>query len=435
MSAAVPVASNNICSHEPPQQHQQQGHKRNEEILKPEDIMEFLKGEDISELAVLTKSGTVVIARFTRMDSVDPDIFKSNLFKSMESIPAVFTKSAIVRPEPSSSRETSISTSDSGIKPSGDPPSLSTIFASRDWKNEYQPTHVDVPYTNLFQSKQDFARIPPPLATLPTLQPLVAGGPAKPPPPLKIPSSLAASVELPPKKRPGEPTDWKAMFFAQLSPLVEAAARQAPLVDTKEEPMTASHTASGFKQRGIPSLPQQSLAGLYPQDQPSISDDGDSASPSTSTAGKKNPTTSCSKSLHKRKPRKIVPDVKEFVDVYTDTDVLFGRGGRSNHHQGNKIYRDKVTEMQEHYRRDCVKNEKTKVAQTIVDFITIGCRGRFLELDKDTKRWYVVPNIMARRKVGQALRENNTEEARQAKREKYGQSKGGGGGSTASIEC
>jgi hypothetical protein len=431
MSAAVPVASNNICAHEPPQQHQQKDPKRDEEILNAQDIMELLKGEVISEVAVLTKSRTVVIARFTRTDSADPEIFKSMLFKSMESIPAVFTKSDIVRPEPSSSRETSISTSgdDPSIQPSGDPPSLSTIFASRDWKNEYQPTHVDVPYASCFPSRPDF-RIPP-IATLPTLQPLLAGGSAEPPPPPKIPSSLAASVALPPKKRPGKSTDWKAMFFAQLSPLVEAAARQAPLVDTKEEPMTAPHTASGLKQ---PGLPQQSLAGLYPQDQPSISDDGDSASPSTSTAGKKNPMTSSSlKSLHKRKPRKIVPDVKEFVDVYTDHDVLFGRGGRSNHHQGNKIYRDKVTEMQEHYRRDCVKNEKTKVAQTIVDFITIGCRGRFLELDKDTKRWYVVPNIMARRKVGQALRENNTEEARQAKREKYGQSKGGGGGSTGSI--
>jgi len=42
-----------------------------------------------------------------------------------------------------------------------------------------------------------------------------------------------------------------------------------------------------------------------------------------------------------------------------------------------------------------------------------------LELDKDTQRWFLVPNVVARRKVGQALRENNTEEARAAKRAKY----------------
>lgn len=42
-----------------------------------------------------------------------------------------------------------------------------------------------------------------------------------------------------------------------------------------------------------------------------------------------------------------------------------------------------------------------------------------MELDREAKRWFLVPNVVARRKVGQALRENNTEEARAAKRAKY----------------
>ena len=87
-------------------------------------------------------------------------------------------------------------------------------------------------------------------------------------------------------------------------------------------------------------------------------------------------------------------------------------------HQGNKIYRDIVTNNQNHY-RGCDKNEKTKVAQGIVDHIQNVVGGRFLELDRDIKRWFLVPNVVARRKVGQALRENNTEEARAAKRAKY----------------
>ena len=87
-------------------------------------------------------------------------------------------------------------------------------------------------------------------------------------------------------------------------------------------------------------------------------------------------------------------------------------------HPGNKIYRDIVTKKQNHY-RGCDKNEKTKVAQGIVDHIQNEVGGRFLELDRDIKRWFLVPNVVARRKVGQALRENNTEEARAAKRAKY----------------
>jgi len=123
------------------------------------------------------------------------------------------------------------------------------------------------------------------------------------------------------------------------------------------------------------------------------------------------------KKATKRKSRKIIPEVKVYVE-FTQKDVLFGRGGRSNHHPGNKTYRDIVTNQQTHY-RGCDKNEKTRVAQGIVDHIQNIVGGRFLELDRDAKRWFLVPNVVARRKVGQALRENNTEEARAAKRAKY----------------
>jgi len=169
-------------------------------------------------------------------------------------------------------------------------------------------------------------------------------------------------------------------------------------------------------------------------------------------------------SSKKRKPRKIIPVIKEYVEV-TENDVLFGRGGRSNHHSGNKVYRDIVTDHQEKYQKCTSKSEKTKVAQSIVDYVNDTIGGRFLELDKNivdqskynknkeleeklqgqeqgkTKKegantdtittsdskeqeqqqlsWYLVPNVVARTKVGQALRENNTQEARAAKRAKY----------------
>jgi hypothetical protein len=94
------------------------------------------------------------------------------------------------------------------------------------------------------------------------------------------------------------------------------------------------------------------------------------------------------------------------------------------------MYRELVTSKQEYY-RSCDKNTKTTVAQSIVDAIHNEQNGRFLEKDPSTNRYYVVPTLTARRKVGQALRENNTEEARAAKREKYGR-KNEGKTSTAS---
>lgn len=198
--------------------------------------------------------------------------------------------------------------------------------------------------------------------------------------------NCAQSTASPSKKRQGK-FDWQSIYekavpkghqkVTSLTPLVEAAAL----------------------------LPPQPLGSVGTPSLPSPASDAKVSSKQT-----------------KRKPRKIIPINKEYVDEYTDSDILFGRGGRSNHHPGNKIYRDIVTEKQLYY-RSCDKNEKTKVAQAIVDMIHENHRGRFLELDKAACRWYIVPNIVARRKVGQALRENNTEEARAAKREKYGQGK------------
>ena len=112
-------------------------------------------------------------------------------------------------------------------------------------------------------------------------------------------------------------------------------------------------------------------------------------------------------------------------------DVLFGRGGRSNHHPGNKMYRELVMAKQKFY-RSCDKNMKTIVAQSIVDAVGAEQHGRFLEKDPVTNRYYVVPSLTARRKVGQALRENNTEEARAAKREKYGKKNRDGSSSQVS---
>lgn len=105
------------------------------------------------------------------------------------------------------------------------------------------------------------------------------------------------------------------------------------------------------------------------------------------------------------------PIVKEYVTP-SDNDVLLGRGGRSNHHPGNKAYRDKVGEIRDNY-RSSEKNAKTDLSQDLVNWVQQEQQGRFLKQDVD-KKWYVVTNIVARRKASQALREHMTKEEREA---------------------
>eukprot|EP00980_Cylindrotheca_fusiformis_P003980 scaffold874_cov126-Cylindrotheca_fusiformis.AAC.13 len=138
-------------------------------------------------------------------------------------------------------------------------------------------------------------------------------------------------------------------------------------------------------------------------------------------------------SSHKEQPRKrkrkkrpkVVPDSKEYVNVSCN-DVLLGRGGKSNHHPGNKRYREEIQNFRPMYATLETDQQKTKMSQDLVDVIQrIG--GRFLEEDKVKAEngstvslgWYVVPNIVARRKASQALREDNDPEKRKAKRARF----------------
>jgi hypothetical protein len=127
------------------------------------------------------------------------------------------------------------------------------------------------------------------------------------------------------------------------------------------------------------------------------------------------------KKRKRKKRKKVVPEHKEYVNI-SDLDVLLGRGGRSNHHPGNKRYREEVTAFRRVYSSLDTDKEKTEMSQLLVDVIQ-KAGGRFLEEEKDANKeslgWYVIPNIVARRKASQALREDNNPEKRKAKRARF----------------
>jgi hypothetical protein len=124
----------------------------------------------------------------------------------------------------------------------------------------------------------------------------------------------------------------------------------------------------------------------------------------------------------KRRPRprpKVEPEVKVHVEP-TPRDVLLGRGGRTNHHAGNRTYLEAKETIQDRYMH-ASKNDKTAISQELVDIITAR-GGRFLKLDDEVQtrdKWYPVSNLVARKKASQTLREVNTPEERASKRSKY----------------
>lgn len=205
------------------------------------------------------------------------------------------------------------------------------------------------------------------------------------------------SVALPPVR-----TDWDNMFFSQMQLM---------------PPQIASPTASDSnneKPAALPMEPVTSEAFELPDLEEEGEEEqimGDAVFHEVASAAQDG------KKKRKRKPRKkVVPEVKQYLEP-KQNDVLLGRGGRSNHHPGNKRYREEVKNLRTWYLSIGEnKDEKTALSQCLVDYVH-SYKGRFLEKDKNG--WYEVPNIVARRKASQALREDDDPEKRAAKRARF----------------
>jgi hypothetical protein len=88
-----------------------------------------------------------------------------------------------------------------------------------------------------------------------------------------------------------------------------------------------------------------------------------------------------------------------------DNDVMYGRGGGTNHHHGNKTYRKLVENRKLEY-VNSKRLDKPLVALEIIRLWRAQLPpGRFLKLDEKTGLWNDVGDKKAREKTSQALRE------------------------------
>lgn len=102
-------------------------------------------------------------------------------------------------------------------------------------------------------------------------------------------------------------------------------------------------------------------------------------------------------------PRGIGP-----IQVPNVNDVLCGRGGRINAHEGNVQFRDLVNANKKVYLAKTTKKlEKAHIAAGLVEHTrSMNPPGRFLREDSDTGFWYDIGDAKAIKKAGQALRED-----------------------------
>lgn len=99
------------------------------------------------------------------------------------------------------------------------------------------------------------------------------------------------------------------------------------------------------------------------------------------------------------------------IKTYNENDVLSGRGGGTNQHDGNCYFRALINKNREQYLR-AKKNDKPIISLSIVS--TIRQRnGRFLKNDEETGLWFEIGDDAAREKTSQALRQRAPEYRKQ----------------------
>jgi len=109
----------------------------------------------------------------------------------------------------------------------------------------------------------------------------------------------------------------------------------------------------------------------------------------------------------------VPPGFGGLIGIPTINDVLSGRGGRINMHPGNIYYRRLVTNCKHSYVDKNTKIlDKAKIADRIVTMVRKN-NGRFLKEDAKSKYWKEIGDAKARKKAGQAMRENATKSRRE----------------------
>ena len=81
----------------------------------------------------------------------------------------------------------------------------------------------------------------------------------------------------------------------------------------------------------------------------------------------------------------------EWIPAPTESDILFGRGGQTNHHPGNKMFRNLIAHHKDEYAQ-AEKMDKPKVSRRIVAHIrSITPTVRFLKKNENGQ-WMDVGN-------------------------------------------
>jgi len=175
--------------------------------------------------------------------------------------------------------------------------------------------------------------------------------------------------------------------------------------EEEEEVGGGNYSENEFKDDGSDNNDGEFADAVQSAVTPSPNTDRDVVSPPTAKASDDdNNTQSSAENLADRAARRAAWPMTGIAEPGPN-DCLFGRGGGTNHHPGNKLYRKIVEDAKDRYLAS-KRLDKPLVAMDIINgWRALDPPGRFLKLNDSTKLWDDVGDKKAREKTSQALRE------------------------------
>ncbi|CAB9510450.1 expressed unknown protein [Seminavis robusta] len=193
------------------------------------------------------------------------------------------------------------------------------------------------------------------------------------------------------------------------SDLLNARMAAPPILTQRTSTLFCSDVDAAGGGSGVPSTSAVDLLRKASARLPNVAPLSPPRDPRSSSPQK---TTSATKPKISKKDRVLskvsfMKAERTYIDEVQGIDILCGRGGRSNHHPGNKQYRQVVSEMKQYYRETEGKSGKTELSRAIVDHVCDDGQ-RFVKKDESVGRYYILSKAEARKKTSQALRETKS---------------------------
>jgi len=166
--------------------------------------------------------------------------------------------------------------------------------------------------------------------------------------------------------------------------------------------MTSQYsTPSAIEKRATLQVQQDTQTKVTLDDE--TTESRETESPQTTTKRNVTPEVESISSPQSGTTKAVQPPVVGAVLKPMANDILSGRGAGVNLHPGNVYFRSLIQSNKQSY-IDADPGEKKRIIKRIVEIVIK--RGRFLKQDSKAEMWIPITIDEARRKTGQALREN-----------------------------